>query len=542
MSRIGPGGQAAARTPQRRPSAEQEPYDPYAAAQGQGQQPYGQQPEGQPHGGYWNQPQQGYAEPARHQGYAGTGYGQQPQEPAAPYPQQRYADSSYDRYPPPPTQQPAYAPQAPAPFVPAPHPFTQQGYGRQDYDPPTQPPRGYVPPGYGQDTEPPTARSFSHQPAPQQMPFDRFPQPQAPGGYGQPAAPQQGWGQQPQDARGFEFGGQYGTGAHLEQPLHAAPQEQFDHQHQDYADPEAAYDESEYEDEQEEAPRSGRRTLVIVAALVAAIGIGGAMAYVYKNVLSGKKTTVARAVDVPAKNEAGVNGEKKLASRLDEPAKEPVTGNEAQSEDAGAPRRVRIIPITPGNEQAPTETAVTPAPPAAPIPGIMLDMGAPAQRPQPQQPNQGPAPIARVTTAPPVVRAPEAAPKPAAQAPVRTVTANPPSEPAATAPPPAAKKVAKVRQRDDHTASIPSSAAAGYVAVLASQKSRMDALKAFADLQQKHNDVLGTKTPDVQEANLGDKGTWYRAVVGPPGSREAAANLCSQLKSVGYNGCWVTTY
>jgi cell division protein FtsN len=54
--------------------------------------------------------------------------------------------------------------------------------------------------------------------------------------------------------------------------------------------------------------------------------------------------------------------------------------------------------------------------------------------------------------------------------------------------------------------------------------------------------VLAAKTPDVQEANLGEKGVWYRAVVGPPASREAASGICSQLKTAGYSGCWVTAY
>ena len=51
-----------------------------------------------------------------------------------------------------------------------------------------------------------------------------------------------------------------------------------------------------------------------------------------------------------------------------------------------------------------------------------------------------------------------------------------------------------------------------------------------------------SKTPDVQEADLGDKGLWYRAVVGPPGSRDAASAVCSQLKTAGHAGCWVTAY
>jgi hypothetical protein len=70
----------------------------------------------------------------------------------------------------------------------------------------------------------------------------------------------------------------------------------------------------------------------------------------------------------------------------------------------------------------------------------------------------------------------------------------------------------------------------------------MDALKIFANMQETYGDVLSSKTPDVQEANLGEKGIRYRLVVGPPGSKEAAANLCTQLKTAGFVGCWVTSY
>jgi cell division septation protein DedD len=80
------------------------------------------------------------------------------------------------------------------------------------------------------------------------------------------------------------------------------------------------------------------------------------------------------------------------------------------------------------------------------------------------------------------------------------------------------------------------------VPVLSSQKSRMDALKAFADMQQKYGDVLQSRTPDVREVDLGDKGVWHRLVVGPPASREAASTVCTQLKAHGYSGCWVTPY
>lgn len=92
----------------------------------------------------------------------------------------------------------------------------------------------------------------------------------------------------------------------------------------------------------------------------------------------------------------------------------------------------------------------------------------------------------------------------------------------------------------------PAPSGAGYVAVLASVpasgSSRIDALKQFADMQQKYGAILQNKTPDVQEANLGEKGTYHRLLVGPPGSRDSASQLCSDLKGQGYSNCWVTAY
>ena len=83
----------------------------------------------------------------------------------------------------------------------------------------------------------------------------------------------------------------------------------------------------------------------------------------------------------------------------------------------------------------------------------------------------------------------------------------------------------------------------GFVVVLASKRSCTNAPKAFAELQQKYPDVLGGMAPDVREADLGDNGVWYRAVIGPPpGSREAATSVCSQLKTAGHAGCWVAAY
>jgi hypothetical protein len=84
----------------------------------------------------------------------------------------------------------------------------------------------------------------------------------------------------------------------------------------------------------------------------------------------------------------------------------------------------------------------------------------------------------------------------------------------------------------------------GFVAVLKSAKTHMEAMTAFADMQQKYPNVLGATTFDVQEADLSARGmgTMYRVVVGPPGSRNWASGVCAQLKAAGYVGCWVKEY
>ncbi|WP_181706919.1 SPOR domain-containing protein [Chthonobacter rhizosphaerae] len=132
-------------------------------------------------------------------------------------------------------------------------------------------------------------------------------------------------------------------------------------------------------------------------------------------------------------------------------------------------------------------------------------------------------------TAPMPVRRPDvprsaapAEPAPQAAAPTQVATADPFASaapaPAAAAPAPAAAAPA-------------ASGAAAYVQI-ASQRSEAAALSSFQALQKKFPSILGGVTPDVQRADLGDKGIYYRARVGKP-TREAAVSLCEQLKAAG---------
>ena len=45
--------------------------------------------------------------------------------------------------------------------------------------------------------------------------------------------------------------------------------------------------------------------------------------------------------------------------------------------------------------------------------------------------------------------------------------------------------------------------------------------------------VLGSRAPLIKRADLGEKGVYYRAMVGPFASSEEAAQVCGNLKTAG---------
>ncbi|MDB5573984.1 MAG: Sporulation related, partial [Tardiphaga sp.] len=79
----------------------------------------------------------------------------------------------------------------------------------------------------------------------------------------------------------------------------------------------------------------------------------------------------------------------------------------------------------------------------------------------------------------------------------------------------------------------PPGASGGYVVQVASQRSEADAQASFKALQSKYPSVLGSRSAQIKRADLGDKGTYYRAVVGPFNSSEDASAVCGNLKTAG---------
>ena len=88
------------------------------------------------------------------------------------------------------------------------------------------------------------------------------------------------------------------------------------------------------------------------------------------------------------------------------------------------------------------------------------------------------------------------------------------------------------------TASVPAASAksaaggGGSYVQLSSQRSEADAQSAFRGLQAKYPTQLSNRQPVIRKVELGGKGTYYRAMVGPLAGNEAT-ELCSGLKAAG---------
>ena len=68
---------------------------------------------------------------------------------------------------------------------------------------------------------------------------------------------------------------------------------------------------------------------------------------------------------------------------------------------------------------------------------------------------------------------------------------------------------------------------------LVSNKSEAETQSSFKVLQNKYPTVLGIRTALIRRVELGDRGTYYRAHVGPFANADQANVLCDRLKSAG---------
>ncbi len=339
-----------------------------------------------------------------------------------------------------------------------------------------------------------------------------------------------------------------------------------------------AYDADDYHDEAS-IPRRGGLVVVMAVLGLAVVGTAGAFGYramFGSSVLpmlppiikasNGPNKIMPSSGDAQANNSghagaASTGSTENLVSREEQPAKiEPPNA---------APGVVSTIPIAPGQNPAPPAPAAPVAPiaatpaPASPAAAAPVLPPAPVPAPISSEPKKihtvtiradqsngmGAAPGPSAPTARGTVRPASPAPKPS------TMASAPPADPnaplsiipstggdspaparaqAAAAPPAVAPMAVASTTPVTGTAANPS-AGGGYAVQLTSQRSEAGAQAAFRALQAKFPNQLSGREPILRRADLGAKGVFYRALVGPFVSMEEAAGICSSLKAAGGN-------
>jgi hypothetical protein len=436
-----------------------------------------------------------------------------------------------------------------------------------------------APQSYGRPAAPADTGGFDHWSSNDQPGLDQSYSGGASQGFGQPE-----FGAAQQDYAAYEGGNgyadQWGSAEYGQHGHEPGFESEYTGQQDEHTNGlENSYAEDDYEDE---PPRRSKLPL-IAAAVVAALVCGGGLAYGYKAFLAPVKdggTPLIKNASSPSKFKPDNPGGHQFPHRDNKIMGDPLSGEgpNASEQTVGgamgsgpvpgasgpggsgpgdaAARKVQTVEVRPDGSVVRSDSA-PPQPSNQTTASIAADppsgLGVGSDFPSAGDPVSGQASSGQASSG-------QASPPAAARAPaVISKPADPPaaaaSEPAIDEPPPVAtpkkvvaKKVAAADPAPSSSQSMsgPAPTGAGWVAVLASVpvsgSSQMDSLKQFADMQQKYGDVLGDKTPSVQEANLGDKGRYHRLVVGPPASRDSANTICGGLKTHGYTGCWVMQY
>lgn len=273
-------------------------------------------------------------------------------------------------------------------------------------------------------------------------------------------------------------------------------------------------------DDEAEEERS-RLPLLIVIALIVLAAFAGVVWLAYNQGVARGRTgaqVVVAAPDGPVRTgptDAGGAPTPYLGLKVYQdplpPDAEAQSSSLAQSTLPGVPAEItQAAPVPPPTTEAPP-ARFDPAPPpvAAPAP-----------------------PPARIAVAAPPPAAPRqlAAPPPAAAAPLPPAT---PPVAAAPAPAPVAAAAPKPAPAAAPKPAPASATSGGALLQVGAYESEEIANTAFTRFQARFGAVAGTLSPNVQKADLGAKGIWYRLRVGPFADRAAAASACEKLKAAG---------
>jgi hypothetical protein len=347
---------------------------------------------------------------------------------------------------------------------------------------------------------------------------------------------------------GPHFGGEIDDRFH--NPQHAGAQPSG-HEKENYFFDGAAVptDEQFYDD----PPRPRATNGLVTAIVLVGCGIlGTAGAYGYRTYYSGARVTDAPIISaekspskmVPAPPGGDAQSGKSIQERVGAANERVVTRQEepVTISDPGGPRVVLPPPFTTSPGPGPSAGPATPAGPATEpkkvkTVAIRPDGADPSARPVsnagslPQQaaPSQ---PLA-ATRQPPAAKpvAPQArngggplSLEPQAQA----------GETASSYQPAPREHAAPASASTPRLASVaPAATGGGYVVQISSQRSEADAQASFRSLQSKFPKELGDREAIVRRADLGQKGIYYRAMVGPFGTAGDADQFCGGLKAAG---------
>jgi hypothetical protein len=310
-----------------------------------------------------------------------------------------------------------------------------------------------------------------------------------------------------------------------------------------YADDAYAYQESYGDGEAGAMPkrRGGMVTVVAVLAL-AVFGVGGAFAYrTYTASARSGEPPIIRADAGPTKIvPAPTDGSAKLPDRMASgDGTEKIVPREEAPLDVNARSAPRVI-FPPLSQNPPSTASV--APPANSGNGTLAnneprkirtlsvrgDLADAAATPAAAMP-PGAAKLAAAA------KAGVAAPRTPSAANASAANANAPLSLSPQTAQPAAESPTRVASTNPAAQIAPSGGggSGGYLVQVSSQRNEADAQASYKALQGKFPAVLGSRAPLIKRADLGDKGIYYRAMVGPFGSPDEASQFCGSLKSAG---------
>jgi hypothetical protein len=312
-----------------------------------------------------------------------------------------------------------------------------------------------------------------------------------------------------------------------------------------YPDDPYAYQDG-YDDEEPVRRRRGGLLTVVAVLALAVVGTGAAFAYrTYMGSPKIGDPPIIKADNTPTKTvPAPADAASKTPDRM--PAgdgTEKIVPREEAPVDVNAQSAPRMVfPPLNQNANPPTVASVAPSGP----PPVNAGNGT--------MPNAEPRKIRTLSVRgdqPDGTAAPAATPQPPAAKPARAAASrNSPVPPAAAnanastanAPLSLSPQTAQTAPAADARTRVatntpaqtaPSGGGGGYLVQVSSQKNEAEAQASYRVLQGKYPSVLGSRSPVIKRADLGDKGVYYRAMVGPFGSREEALQLCGSLETAG---------